>query len=197
MPTAATCISPSRPKARAGGCSCTPQRQAARNGIGQRKQGRRSSCHCENTRDRSPSFARRWHRSSTARKTAEQAAAIAGAPTFGKMADDHVAAMKPSWRNAKHAAQWDYTLKELAAPLTIQTGQPDRNSGCARSPATAMAIGAGNGQPPARPDRERSGCRQGQRLPPGENPARWRGHLSLLLPKRETAHPRPSCCAVI
>ena len=35
------------------------------------------------------------------------------APTFGKMADDYIAAMKPSWRNAKHAAQWVYTLKTL------------------------------------------------------------------------------------
>src|SRR5688572_9966523 len=52
-----------------------------------------------------------------ARQQAEQQAASANAPTFGEIADGYVAAMRPSWRSAKHAAQWDYTLKELAAPL--------------------------------------------------------------------------------
>ena len=31
--------------------------------------------------------------------------------------------------------------------------------------------------PAARPDRERPGLGHGARLPQGENPARWRGHL--------------------
>jgi hypothetical protein len=52
-----------------------------------------------------------------ANKEAEQRAAITRAPMFGKMADDYIAAMKPSWRDAKHAAQWEYTLITYAAPL--------------------------------------------------------------------------------
>lgn len=46
-----------------------------------------------------------------AKKEAALKAAIASALTFGKFADDYIAVMKPSWRNAKHAAQWSYTLK--------------------------------------------------------------------------------------
>src|SRR5262249_38719171 len=38
-------------------------------------------------------------------------------PTFGKFADGYIEAMKPSWRNAKHAAQWTMTLQNYAAPL--------------------------------------------------------------------------------
>lgn len=49
----------------------------------------------------------------TAKRQAAQQAAVAQAPTFGKIADDYIAAMKPS----KHASQWEYTLKTLAAQL--------------------------------------------------------------------------------
>ena len=38
-------------------------------------------------------------------------------PTFGECADAYVEAMRPSWRNAKHAAQWSMTLKTYAEPI--------------------------------------------------------------------------------
>jgi integrase len=120
-----------------------------------------------------------------ARKEAEQRAAITKAPTFGKFADDYIAVMKPSWRNAKHAAQWSYTLKTLAAPLRakridqVQTAdvlevlQPLWQS----LPETAGRL---RGRIENVLDAAKAkGLRQ------GENPARWRGHLSLLLPKRQ------------
>jgi hypothetical protein len=37
--------------------------------------------------------------------------------TFGECADRLIAAMRPSWRNGKHAAQWETTLRTYAAPL--------------------------------------------------------------------------------
>jgi hypothetical protein len=37
--------------------------------------------------------------------------------TFAECADRLIAAMRPSWRNAKHAAQWETTLRKDAAPL--------------------------------------------------------------------------------
>jgi integrase len=121
----------------------------------------------------------------TAKREAAQRAAVAQAPTFGKMADDYVAAMKPSWRNATHAKQWIYTLEELAAPLRsrrvdqIQTAdvlevlQPLWQS----VPETASRL---RGRIERILDAAKAkGFRQ------GENPARWRGHLALLLPKRQ------------
>ena len=38
-------------------------------------------------------------------------------PTLGDCADQLIGAMRPSWRNAKHAAQWEMTLQNYAAPL--------------------------------------------------------------------------------
>ena len=37
--------------------------------------------------------------------------------TFGEIADAHIEAMKPSWRNAKHLYQWKSTLTKHAEPL--------------------------------------------------------------------------------
>jgi len=37
--------------------------------------------------------------------------------SFGECADRVIEAMRPSWRNAKHAAQWEMTLRDYAAPL--------------------------------------------------------------------------------
>jgi integrase len=120
-----------------------------------------------------------------AKKEAEERAAIAKAPTFGKVANDYITVMKPSWRNAKHAAQWSYTLQTLAAPLRpkridqVQTSdvlevlQPLWQS----LPETASRL---RGRIENVLDAAKAkGLRQ------GENPARWRGHLSLLLPKRQ------------
>ena len=37
-------------------------------------------------------------------------------PTFGELADKHIEAMGASWRNPKHRAQWEMTMKVYAAP---------------------------------------------------------------------------------
>src|SRR6202161_2981926 len=37
--------------------------------------------------------------------------------TFGECADRVIEAMRPSWRNGKHAGQWEMTLRDYAAPI--------------------------------------------------------------------------------
>jgi hypothetical protein len=37
--------------------------------------------------------------------------------TFGECADRVIEAMRPSWRNGRHTAQWKMTLRDYAAPL--------------------------------------------------------------------------------
>ena len=37
--------------------------------------------------------------------------------TFGECADRVIEAMRPSWRTAKHAGQWEMTLRDYAGPL--------------------------------------------------------------------------------
>jgi integrase len=105
--------------------------------------------------------------------------------TFGECALAYIAAHEGSWRNAKHRAQWAMTLGEYAAPLrdkavdeidteaVLAVLQPLWQS----VPETASRL---RGRIEAVLDAARA---QGHRH--GENPARWRGHLDHLLPKRQ------------
>jgi integrase len=113
-----------------------------------------------------------------ARRTSEGA-------TFGECADRLIKAMRPSWRNAKHAAQWEMTLRVYAAPLrrlpvdkivtddVLSVLKPLWND----KPETGSRVRG-------RIERVLDAARA-QGLRSGENPARWRGHLDQLLPKRQ------------
>ena len=105
--------------------------------------------------------------------------------TFGECADRLIETMRPSWRNAQHAAQWVMTLRHYAAPLrrlpldkiatddVLSVLKPLWNS----KPETASRLRG-------RIERVLDAAKaQGFRT--GENPARWRGHLDQLLPKRQ------------
>ncbi len=106
-------------------------------------------------------------------------------PTFGEFADEYVEAMRPSWRNAKHAAQWSMTLTEYAKPLRslpidavtteeiLRTLRPIWR----RTPETAERLRG-------RIENVLSSAKA-KGLREGENPAAWKGHLDQLLPKRQ------------
>jgi integrase len=106
-------------------------------------------------------------------------------PTFGDCADSYIASMAPSWRNAKHAAQWRMTLTTYAKPLrhrpvddiTTQDVLDLLQPLWRRVPETAQRL---RGRIENVLDAAKA---KGQRS--GENPARWRGHLDQLLPKRQ------------
>jgi integrase len=105
--------------------------------------------------------------------------------TFGECADRVIEAMRPSWRNSKHAAQWEMTLRDYAAPLrrlpvdkiTTDDVLSVLKSLWNEKPETASRLRG-------RIERVLDAAKaQGLRI--GENPARWRGHLDQLLPKRQ------------
>lgn len=106
-------------------------------------------------------------------------------PTFGESADAHVEAMKPSWSNAKHAAQWAMTLTKYAEPMrgkpvseiVTQDVLDVLQTLWKRTPETAERL---RGRIENVLDAAKA---KGHRS--GENPARWRGHLDQLLPKRQ------------
>jgi integrase len=114
----------------------------------------------------------------TARKPTKSA-------TFGECADQLIEAMRPSWRNDKHAAQWEMTLRVYAASLrrlpveevttddVLSVLKPVWNE----KPETAARLRG-------RIERVLDAAKA-QGLRSGENPARWRGHLDQLLPKRQ------------
>jgi integrase len=107
------------------------------------------------------------------------------AHTFGEVADQVVEAMRPSWRNEKHAEQWRMTLEKYAArlrPLPVERISTDDVLGVlkplwGRRPETAARLRG-------RIERVLDAAKA-QGLRTGENPARWRGHLDQLLPRRQ------------
>jgi len=104
--------------------------------------------------------------------------------TFKECAEAYMAAHEPSWKNAKHRAQWRSTLKTYLYPkfggvavasitteMVLDAIQPIWHA----MPETASRV---RGRIEVVIDWAKA-----RGAYTGENPARWRGHLSNLLPK--------------
>jgi integrase len=109
----------------------------------------------------------------------------AKAITFKQCAEGYISAHRAGWRNAKHAAQWDSSLASYAYPVLekLPVGSIDTalvlkvlEPIWARKTETASRL---RGRVESILDWARV---RGYRN--GENPARWRGHLDKLLPRR-------------
>jgi integrase len=120
-------------------------------------------------------------RADRTRQRLEAAKAI----TFKECAEKYIASHRAGWRNEKHRYQWDQTLKQFVYPeigslpvqavdttLVLKVLEPIWT----KKPETASRV------------RQRVenildyGKARGYRG--GENPARWRGHLDMILPAR-------------
>ena len=107
-------------------------------------------------------------------------------PTFGQVADDYLAAHSSGWRNPKHRAQWEMTLKtycEAIRAKPVETIDTEAvlsvlKSLWERAPETASRL---RGRIETVLDAAKARGFIGQNE---ANPARWRGHLDKLLPKR-------------
>jgi integrase len=107
----------------------------------------------------------------------------AGTLSFDQCAESYIAAHRDGWRNAKHAAQWENTLRQHAGPVigSLPINKVEL--------AHVMRI-----LEPIWRDRTETASRIRGRiesvldwatvrgLRKGDNPARWRGHLDHLLP---------------
>jgi len=110
---------------------------------------------------------------------------VAKTVTFDQCSERFIASHESSWRNSKHRGQWSSTLKTYVSPvfgklpvqavdvpLVMKVLSPIWNE----KPETASRL---RGRVEAVLDwAKTSGYRQ------GENPARWKGHLDNLLPRR-------------
>jgi integrase len=113
-----------------------------------------------------------------------QATKIAGV-TFKASAEAYIAAHGDSWRNDKHRAQWASTLATYVYPVMGDLPVADIETAHVMSviepiwktkPETASRV---RGRIELVLDAAKArGNRQ------GENPARWRGHIEQILPKR-------------
>ncbi len=105
--------------------------------------------------------------------------------TFKQCAESYIKAHRAGWRNTKHAAQWEATLATYAEPiigalpvqaidtaLVLRVLEPIWET----KPETAGRL---RGRIEVILDRAKV-LKQRE----GENPARWRGHLDKLLPRR-------------
>lgn len=132
-----------------------------------------------------------------ARRTARMRAAEAVVPavTFRKAAEAYIAAHAAGWRNVKHGAQWEATLKAYAYPVL-----GDLSVAAIDTSLVMRCLEPIWGEKPETASRVRGrieavlnwASARGHRH--GENPARWRGHLDKLLPARSkvarvTHHP--------
>jgi integrase len=109
----------------------------------------------------------------------------AKAITFRDAAERYIAAHKAGWKNAVHAAQWPATLDAYAYPLIGKLPVAAVDVGLVAKilepiwtakPETASRL---RGRIEAILDWAKArGYRE------GENPARWRGHLQNLFPRR-------------
>ena len=115
-----------------------------------------------------------------ARKQAERTI-----PTFGAFSDEYVAIHKSKFRNAKHIAQWEMTLKTYCQPIrALPVNEVDTEAVLkvlqpiwTKIPDTASRL---RGRIENILDAAKA---KGHRS--GENPAIWRGHLKTLLPARQ------------
>jgi integrase len=109
----------------------------------------------------------------------------AKAMTFKACAERYIAAHKAGWRNPKHAAQWPSTLAAYAYPafgtLPVQTIDVGLVMKAVEPIWTVKPETAGRVRGRIESVLDWATAR-GYRQ--GENPARWRGHLENLLPKK-------------
>jgi integrase len=106
-------------------------------------------------------------------------------PTFADAAGQFIEAKRAGWRNDKHAAQWGATLATYAFPLV--GGVPVNEIGTEQVLSVLTPIWT---EKPETAGRVRGRIEsvldyaKARGWRDGENPARWRGHLSLTLPAK-------------
>lgn len=107
-----------------------------------------------------------------------------GIPLFGAFADEFVESQITSFRNEKHIAQWKMTLTKYAKPIrrkAIDEITTDDILAILKPIWLTKNVTANRLR--GRIERVLNAAKA-RGLRSGENPAQWRGHLELLLPKQ-------------
>lgn len=117
-------------------------------------------------------------------KRADKAAALAGM-TFGAFADELVPTLKTGFRNEKHRQQWTNTLKTYAASLRPKALDAITTSDVLEVLTPIWQTKAETASRVRGRIEKVLDAAKAKGLRSGENPARWRGHLDHLLPRRQ------------
>jgi integrase len=117
---------------------------------------------------------------------AQEALTKAKAISFDRCSEAYVESQKAGWRNAKHTAQWTSTLKTYASPMIGVLPVQDIDTALVLKVLepiwTKKAETASRLRGRIESVLDWAGAR-GYRT--GQNPARWRGHLDMLLPAQK------------
>lgn len=118
---------------------------------------------------------------------AEKAKARADAvpiPTFGAFADTFLTDIEQGFRNEKHRKQWRMTLTRYAAPIAhVPVDEVSTDQVLSILSPIWLTRHETASRLRGRIERVLDAAKA-RGLRSGENPARWRGHLSLLLPAK-------------
>jgi integrase len=105
--------------------------------------------------------------------------------TFGDVADSLFESMESSWRNSKHRQQWQNTLRDHANALrAVPVSEITTDDVLAVLQPIWSTKAETASRVRGRIERVLDAAKA-KGLRSGENPARWRGHLDQLLPKRK------------
>lgn len=107
-------------------------------------------------------------------------------PTFGEVADGLIETLISGFKNDKHAAQWRSTMGDEKIPALRRLPIDQIGTDDVLSVLSPMWLSTPETASRIRGRIERvldSATAKGLRT--GENPARWRGHLKMLLPKQQ------------
>jgi integrase len=132
-----------------------------------------------------------------ARKAAQAKAELdaARAITFTDAATAYIESHREGWRNPKHAAQWTATLETYAYPVLGKLPVADVNIGHVMK-VLEQTCDDLKGKPTLWAGKTETASRlrgrieavldwaRARKYRDGDNPARWRGNLEMLLPKR-------------
>jgi integrase len=105
--------------------------------------------------------------------------------TFDEAAQTYIASHEKGWRNAKHGAQWRATLNAYASPIFGKLSVKEIDTGLVAKALEPIWVTKTETASRVRGRIESVldwATARGHRS--GDNPARWKGHLENILPKR-------------
>lgn len=113
-----------------------------------------------------------------------------GVPIFSALAVEYIEAHKASWKNVKHAAQWKNTLDTYAYPTIGKLPVDQVETGHVLTVLKPIWYGKAETASRLRGRIEAIlDYASAHHYRQGENPARWKGHLDKLLPKKSKVAP--------
>lgn len=129
---------------------------------------------------------RRNNEEAAQRAVDEAAAAEVGIPLFGKFADAYIDAHEQGWKNPKHRQQWRNTIKNHAKSLLEMPVDAITSDDVVAVLQPIWAVVPETaGRLRGRIENILDAAKAGKHIAsPWENPARWKGNLVHLLPRR-------------